>query len=295
MISPSARAAKSARPETVITWMRSVVSSGNGPRTISGAIDSGFIPALFGAYSVPYACALGQTGVGYRSAPETQLALVVRDIHRRIAARRLGHPPIGQFQDGLLSPLQPVRDDQPLGIFRTDRRDDRLDGAQIHLGLDLRRLVHQIKAQSFVGDASITFREHRPVHGADPLSLGVRPQAEPFGRSSHRIAGRAVEIEHHVDSVLLAPGDRLVDLAQRLLIESRPIVVDDPSPVVHRQPDEIEAQLVNDLKVGFTEAARIAVNPVELLQQIEASPQRHGRRWPTNRSCDFNRAPLDVE
>ena len=73
--------------------------------------------------------------------------------------------------------------------------------------------------------------------------FGVGPEAGLLRRAGDRIAGGAVKVDPDVDAVLLAPGDRLVDLLERRLVELLPVAALDPEAVIHRQTHEVEAEL----------------------------------------------------
>ena len=80
-----------------------------------------------------------------------------------------------------------------------------------------------------------------------------------------------MEIEADMNAVFPAKFHGIVNLFQGRLVKLCPVVVLDPHPVIHREPDEIETQFRNPFEILFPE--RI-VSAVEFFQQVEAVPAR---------------------
>ncbi len=180
----------------------------------------------------------------------------MRDAHRAVAARCLRHLELQQPERHLPAPAEPVADDHAVGVLGADGLDDRPADLDVGLRIDAGGLVEQVEAEPLGRHVAVAPGEGLPVHAADALRVGVGPEALGFSRRGDRVARRAVEVHHHVDAVLLAEDQRLVDLRQHVLVDLLPVAIDDPAAVVHRQPHEVETQLVDHAEVVLAEAAR---------------------------------------
>jgi hypothetical protein len=80
-----------------------------------------------------------------------------------------------------------------------------------------------------------------------------------------------VEVEHHMDAVLLAELHGAIDLTQLGFFEAVGVVALCPDAVVQRQAHEVEAQLGNPLEVLLLKG-RVAPLQSELIQQVEPAP-----------------------
>src|SRR4051794_6638137 len=81
-----------------------------------------------------------------------------------------------------------------------------------------------------------------------------------------------MEIELHVDSVLLAEPDGMIEMFEDVLLELGPIAAIGPAAIIKGQSDEVEPQLGDPGKVLLSEWP--AACNLKHLEQIEASPPR---------------------
>ena len=186
---------------------------------------------------------------------------------------RLRYADRDQIPAGRPGIIESVRNNQAIRVLIVDRLDQLADHLGVGIGVHAAGLVEQVEAQTAVRYALVSPGEGGPVHGADRLHVGVRPQAVRLGRVGHRVPRRPVEVEADVYAVAASILDGLIDPLQGRLIELHPVPVLDPDAVVHRQPHEIETQLRDKLEILLFERPR-GTALIEHLQQIEPAPPR---------------------
>lgn len=195
---------------------------------------------------------------------------VVADLHGAIASGTLGNAEIDKGVDGLLAPLQAIRNDEAIGIFQTDGFNEAADHASVGIFGQVGGFIDQIETDCGIGNPLVAFGEVTPVKGTGILGGFIGPEIEGFGRWIDAVARGAVEIEVDMDLVLLAKGDGLVDVFQHGLVEVEPIVGIGPAVIGEGKADKVEPPLGDYGEVFLAE--RGMASGGEFLEEVKASP-----------------------
>jgi len=188
-----------------------------------------------------------------------------------------------EFGKGFAAAIHPVEKDDPVRGHPVNGRHHMAVDAHHVLGGGAAGFVDQVEAEPGCRHALVAPGKHLPMGGEGGQGLVVRPQVLRLRGRVHAVSRRAMERERDMETMLLAPGDGLVEVAQHIFAEGKPLVFDRVAAVVHGQADVVEAEFLDEREVFLTVRS---VHPIDsdFLHEVEPverggiEGQRRGRR-----------------